>query len=45
MGNAKYPVTVMEGANTLVECAPERIVSETLATLNGKDMGGWIPVM
>jgi len=41
--NTERPVTVMEGTNGVVGSDPQRIVSETLAILNGEGKAGRVP--
>lgn len=41
--NTERPVTVTQGTNTIVGCDPECIVTEALATLDGKGKTGQVP--
>ena len=41
--NTERPVTVTQGTNTVVGRDPERIVTEALAILDGRNKGGRVP--
>jgi UDP-N-acetylglucosamine 2-epimerase (non-hydrolysing) len=41
--NTERPITVAQGTNTIVGSDPERIVSEALLVLNGKERKGQVP--
>jgi ABC-type polysaccharide/polyol phosphate transport system ATPase subunit len=41
--NTERPVTVTQGTNTVVGCNPERIMTETIAILEGDGKTRWVP--